>query len=140
MFLLHFSRFKMFLFYGHSKIKVCSCVLCVYAGTPLQIVMTVNYQLYYTNHNDCITSSVIQIIISLYYKEHNFLHFMQMANFNECASPDLSYMGCLCNTKTRNNWVLWHNEILQVTRVCTVYKMETYDPFKYIIDHPDLNI
>ena len=36
MFLLHFSRFKTFLFFGHSKIKVRSCVLCVYAGTPLQ--------------------------------------------------------------------------------------------------------
>ena len=35
MFLLHFSQFKTFLFCGHSKIKVCSCVLCVYAGTPL---------------------------------------------------------------------------------------------------------
>ena len=35
MFLLHFSRFKTFLFFGHSKIKVRSCVLCVYAGTPL---------------------------------------------------------------------------------------------------------
>ena len=30
-----FSRFKTFLFFGHSKIKVRSCVLCVYAGTPL---------------------------------------------------------------------------------------------------------
>ena len=36
MFLLHFSRFKTFLFFGHSKIKVRSCVLCVYAGTPLE--------------------------------------------------------------------------------------------------------
>ena len=35
MFLLHFSRFKTFLFFGHSKVKVRSCVLCVYAGTPL---------------------------------------------------------------------------------------------------------
>ena len=35
MFLLHFSRFKTVLFFGHSKIKVRSCVLCVYAGTPL---------------------------------------------------------------------------------------------------------
>ena len=35
MFLLHFSRFKTFLFLGHSKIKVRNCVLCVYAGTPL---------------------------------------------------------------------------------------------------------
>ena len=33
--LLHFSRFKTFLFFGHSKTKVRSCVLCVYAGTPL---------------------------------------------------------------------------------------------------------
>ena len=38
MFLLHFSRFKTFLFFGHSKIKVRSCVLCVYAGTPLYMV------------------------------------------------------------------------------------------------------
>ena len=37
MFLLHFSRFKTFLFFGHSKIKVRSCVLCVYAGTPLDV-------------------------------------------------------------------------------------------------------
>ena len=37
MFLLHFSRFKTFLFFGHSKIKVRSCVLCVYAGTPLKV-------------------------------------------------------------------------------------------------------
>ena len=35
MFLLHFSQFKTFLFFGHSKIKVRNCVLCVYAGTPL---------------------------------------------------------------------------------------------------------
>ena len=35
MFLLHFSRFKTFLFFGHSKIKVRSCVLCVNTGTPL---------------------------------------------------------------------------------------------------------
>ena len=37
MFLLHFSQFKTFLFFGHSKTKVYirSCVLCVYAGTPL---------------------------------------------------------------------------------------------------------
>ena len=35
MFLLLFSRFKTFLFFGHSKIKVRSCVLCIYAGTPL---------------------------------------------------------------------------------------------------------
>ena len=36
MFLLHFSRFKTFLFFGHSKTKVRKCVLCVYAGTPLR--------------------------------------------------------------------------------------------------------
>ena len=30
-----FSRFKTFLCFGHSKIKVRSCVLCVYAGTSL---------------------------------------------------------------------------------------------------------
>ena len=35
--LLHFSRFKTFLFFGHSKIKVRSCVLCVYAGTLLAV-------------------------------------------------------------------------------------------------------
>ena len=33
--LLHFSRFKTFLFFGHSKIKVRSCVICLYSGTPL---------------------------------------------------------------------------------------------------------
>ena len=44
MFLLHFSRFKTFLFFGHSKIKVRSCVLCVYAGTPLKAVDTFSAQ------------------------------------------------------------------------------------------------
>ena len=39
MFLLHFSRFKTFLFLGHSKIKVRSCVLCIYAGTPLAVLL-----------------------------------------------------------------------------------------------------
>ena len=34
MFLLHFLLFRTFLFLGHSKIKVRSCVLCVYAGMP----------------------------------------------------------------------------------------------------------
>ena len=43
MFLLHFSRFKTFLFLGHSKIKVRSCVLCVYAGTPLTAACAVKY-------------------------------------------------------------------------------------------------
>ena len=40
-----FSRFKTFLFFGHSKIKVRSCVLCVYAGTPLATLLS-NFQRY----------------------------------------------------------------------------------------------
>ena len=35
--LLHFSRFKTFLFFGHSKIKVRSCIIYVYSGTPLDV-------------------------------------------------------------------------------------------------------
>ena len=46
MFLLHFSRFKTFLFFRHSKIKVRSCVLCVYAGTPLSADIVHEFQAY----------------------------------------------------------------------------------------------
>ena len=45
MFSLHFSQFKTFLFFGHSKIEVRSCVLCVYAGTRLATLLS-NFQRY----------------------------------------------------------------------------------------------
>ena len=45
--LLHFSRFKTFLFFGHSKIKVRSCVICVYSGTPLVVVVVVFLLLFF---------------------------------------------------------------------------------------------
>ena len=35
--LLHFSRFKTFLISGHSKIKVRSCLICVYSGTSMAV-------------------------------------------------------------------------------------------------------